>query len=71
MFNLTADETFGGVDDSVGNEIDLTISYAYSEDLTFGLELGYLMAGDYIEDTVGKRNDENAWQAIATMKVAF
>jgi len=71
LFNLTADETFGGVDDSVGNEIDLTISYAYSEDLTFGLELGYLMAGDYIEDTVGKRNDENAWQAIATMKVAF
>ncbi|HRS06552.1 MAG TPA: alginate export family protein [Candidatus Ratteibacteria bacterium] len=70
-FNLTADETAAGVDESVGNEIDLTISYAYSEDLTFGLELGYLMAGDYIEDTVGKRNDENAWQAIATMKVAF
>jgi|GEM_PF-712375 len=70
-FNLTADETAAGVDESVGNEIDLTISYAYSEDLTFGLELGYLIAGDYIEGIVGKGNDESAWQAIATMKVAF
>lgn len=70
-FNLTAKETPTGVDDSVGNEIDLGITYQYSEDLSFGLDLGYFMTGDYIEDTVGAGNDKNAWQAIATMKVAF
>ena len=70
-FNLTAKETASGVSDSVGNEIDLGITYAYSEDLSFGLDLGYLIKGNYIEDTVGKNNDKSPWQAIATMKVAF
>ncbi len=70
-FNLTAKETAGNIDDAVGNEIDLTVNYAYSEDLKFGLELGYLIAGNYIEDTLGKNNTKNAWQAIATMQVAF
>jgi len=72
-FNLTAKETAAGIDDSVGNEIDLGVNYAYSEDLSLGLDLGYLIAGSYVEDTVRKANDKdkNAWQAIATMKVAF
>ncbi|HOL35268.1 MAG TPA: hypothetical protein PKW86_05285, partial [bacterium] len=70
-FNLTAKETAAGIDDSVGNEIDLGVNYAYSEDLSLGLDLGYLIAGSYVEDTVGKAKDKNAWQAIATMKVAF
>ena len=70
-FNLTADETPGAIDESIGNEIDLTLNYAYSEDLSFGLELGYLISGDYVDDTLGSNNTENAWQAVATMQVAF
>jgi len=72
-FNLTAKETAANISDSVGNEIDLGVNYAYSEDLSLGLDLGYFITGKYIEDTptVGKANDKNAWQAIATMKVAF
>jgi len=70
-FNLTAKETASGVSDSVGNEIDLGITYAYSEDLSFGLDLGYFLKGNYIEDEVGRNNDKSPWQAIATMKVAF
>ncbi|MCM8816364.1 MAG: alginate export family protein [Candidatus Omnitrophica bacterium] len=70
-FNLTAKETPAGVKDSVGNEIDLGMTYQYSEDLSFGLDLGYFITGKYIENTVGNTNDKNAWQAIATMRVAF
>ncbi|MGC9065326.1 MAG: alginate export family protein, partial [Candidatus Ratteibacteria bacterium] len=70
-FNLTAKETDPGIDDSVGNEIDLSINYAYSEDLSVGIELGYFINGNYIEDTVGSNNDKSPWQAIATMKIAF
>jgi len=55
---------------TIGNEIDLGISYAYSEDVSLGLEVGYFLTGDNIENTLGG-NDENAWQAIATVKVAF
>ncbi|MCM8815846.1 MAG: hypothetical protein NC931_07725, partial [Candidatus Omnitrophica bacterium] len=69
-YNLTAKETGAGIDDSVGNEIDLGITYKYSEDLSFGLDLGYFMAGDYVEDTFTNQ-DKNAWQAIVTMSVAF
>lgn len=70
-FNLKANEKPAGFKDSVGNEIDLGINYAYSEDLSFGLDLGYFMQGDYIEDVVGSAFDEHAWQAVASMKVAF
>ncbi len=70
-YNLTAKETAVAIDDGVGNEIDLSLNYAYSEDLSLGLELGYFIAGDYLEDTIGDDDTKNAWQAIATMKVAF
>ena len=69
-YYLTADETMGGADDSLGNEIDLSVSYAYTEDLSFGLDFGYLMVGDNIDDSFGI-NSDNPWQVIGTMKVAF
>jgi len=72
-YYLKADETAAGIDDSLGNEIDLSISYAYTEDLSFGLDIGYLMAGDNIDDTYGLLglSADNPWQVIGTMKVAF
>jgi len=69
-YNLKADEVAAGVDDSLGNEIDLSISYAYTEDLSFGLDIGYLMVGDNVDDFLGVDVD-NPWQVIGTMKVAF
>jgi len=69
VFNLSFLEST--VRKAIGNEIDLGLSYAYSEDVSMGLDLGYFMTGSNIEDTVGVGNDENAWQAIATVKVAF
>ena len=70
-FNLTAKETNPGVSDSVGNEIDLGITYAYSEDLSFGLDLGYFVKGNYIKNSNPGVEVKSPWQAIATMKVAF
>lgn len=70
-FNLKANEKPAAFKDSVGSEIDLGVNYAYSEDLSFGLDLGYFMQGDYIQDVVGATVDEHAWQAVASMKVAF
>ena len=54
--------------DDVGTEINLGIEYKYTEDLTFGLSLGKILADDVIEKTAG---GDDAWQAVASMKVAF
>jgi len=66
-YNLTLMESNG--DDEVGNEIDATVTYNYTEDLTFGLQYGILLTGDYLEDIAGY--DENPWQLIGSMKLAF
>jgi len=70
-FHLTAKETAPGISDSVGNEIDLGITYAYSEDLSFGLDLGYFLKGNYIKNSNPGVEVKSPWQAIGTMKVAF
>jgi len=63
-------------DKGLGNEIDFTVDYAYTEDLSFGLAIGYLMVGDHIEDVLGNpaataQNDQNPWEAVVTAKLAF
>jgi hypothetical protein len=64
---LKTDEKVSG-NDEIGKEIDLGIEYKYSEDLVFGLSLGKILADDLIEK--GVRGDD-AYQAIASMKVSF
>jgi len=36
--------------DDVGNELDVNLTYAYTEDVTFGLTLGWFMPGDVYDD---------------------
>jgi len=72
-FNLKLDEDYNN-QDKLGNEIDLSITYAYTEDLTFGLDVGYFITDDVLEKNSdwGTATDaDNAWQVIASMKVAF
>jgi len=73
-FWLKGDET-GSFDDEFGNEVDFSINYAYTEDLSFGLDVGYLAAGDFFSDLKKAHpddyDDDNPWQVIASMKVAF
>ncbi len=69
LFNLRALETTGA-DKGIGNEIDLSMKYMYTEDVCFGVNLGMLLVGDTIDDTYGV-DAENPWQAIVSMNVAF
>jgi len=54
---------------ALGNEIDLGVNYAYTEDLSFGLDIGYIMKGKFIKEMIS--SPANPWQAIVSMKVAF
>jgi hypothetical protein len=69
-FNLTALETFGPRK-GIGNEIDLGLTYAYTEDVALGLDIGYFMAGDNVKDIMGSGNEEDAWQLLGSIKIAF
>ena len=68
-FNLRALETIGGASKNYGNEVDLSFTYAYTEDVTFGVDLGMLLVGNNVEDTTSL--DSNPWQLIGSMKLAF
>jgi len=61
------DTPWSGSEDAVGNEIDASVTYAYTEDLSFGLQYGILMTGDALDPIF----DENPWQLIASAKLAF
>jgi hypothetical protein len=50
----------------VGNEVDLSLIYDYTEDVQLGLSLGYLDAGKAIASP-----REDATQVIGSMKVTF
>lgn len=54
-------------DKHLGDEIDLGLTYDYTEDVQLGLNLGLFLPGD----TFRKDNSNNAAQAIASMKVTF
>lgn len=58
-----------GTPDDIAKEIDLSVEYKHTEDLTIGLTLGKLLAEDVIENA--PRNGKDAWQAIVSMKISF
>jgi hypothetical protein len=53
----------------LGQELDLTVTYDYTEDVQFGLLCGYFDPGRAIVKSSANR--ENASQVIASCKVAF
>jgi len=52
----------------LGDEIDATITYDYTEDVQFGLTAGLFVPGNVWETT---SNKQNATQLIGSMKVTF
>jgi hypothetical protein len=54
-------------DDEAGTELDLTATYAYTEDVSIGASLAWFWPGDYY---VGG-NDETAMQAMVEVGVKF
>ena len=56
----------------IGYEIDLGYTYQYTDDLSFGLLLGYMKADDLIKANVGASDfDDKAIQVIGTAALAF
>jgi hypothetical protein len=51
----------------LGNETDINLTYNYTEDVTFGLNVGCFIPGDVF----ASRNNETASQAIADVAVTF
>jgi uncharacterized protein YdeI (BOF family) len=51
----------------LGNEYDVNLGYAYTEDVSFGVSLGWFVPGSVFSSV----NDKPASQAIANVKVAF
>lgn len=59
--------TMKGEKKGLGNEIDLGITYDYTEDVQFGLSAGAFIPGSAFD----KANKETAKQVIGSMKVTF
>ena len=63
----------------LGNEFDLGLTYAYSEDVTMGLLLGYYIRGDLIKNLVedpaglglGAGSSTDAMEVVGTVAVSF
>jgi hypothetical protein len=51
----------------LGNEYDVNIGYNYTEDVSFGVSLGWFVAGNAFADS----NRGVASQALADVKVLF
>jgi len=68
-FNLRylEDVAWDGGESAIGNEIDASVVYNYTEDLSFGLQYGILMVGDALENVFY----DDPWQLIASAKIAF
>jgi hypothetical protein len=54
-------------DDDFGDEIDLAITYDYTEDVQFGLQAGWFLPGDAFADS----NDDDAMEVIGSVSVSF
>jgi len=51
----------------LGDEVDFSIVYNYTEDVQLGLNLDYFIPGDVFSDN----NDDDAFQALGSLKVTF
>lgn len=79
--NLTIDALYGHVwfdekvasasgatgDDDVGDEVDITLTYDYTEDVTFGLLAAWFFPGDVFP----AGDDDTATDIVGSMKVSF
>jgi len=82
-FNYTLDEKFSATtslndanisnvvvkttDDDLGDEIDLGLTYDYSEDIVIGLQAGWFIPGDVFDSA----NDDEAIEVIGSIAVSF
>ena len=54
-----------------GYELDITLSYEYSEDVNFSLWYAYFHPGKYFEDMYGEDYEKNAEELGFSLTVSF
>ncbi|MCK4326390.1 hypothetical protein KAW55_06505, partial [bacterium] len=67
------------VDDDLGDELDITLTYDYTEDVQFGLCAAWFNPGGWFDDlqqggndlTANANRDETATQIVGSVKVSF
>ena len=69
-FNDSLVKTAAGVKKELGDEINLGLNYAYSEDVAMGLLFGYYSKGALIKQFLGA-NATDAMQLVGTVAVSF
>jgi hypothetical protein len=57
--------------DHVGDEVDLLVTYDYTEDVQLGLNAGVFIPGSAFDSNDTTGNDRNAAQLIGSMQVTF
>ena len=74
-FNDSLVKAATGTKKDLGNEVDLGLNYAYSEDVAMGLLFGYFAPGknikDAVETTSGAGSSTNAYEVVGTVAVSF
>ncbi len=69
---LKRDKTAANVDDALGNELDASLTYDYTEDVQFGISAAWFDPGQNLQDTLpGSGYDSNATQVVGSVKVSF
>jgi hypothetical protein len=55
----------------LGDEIDIDLTYAYTEDVSIGLSAGWFFPGDAFDKTADDLGDRTATQLLTSLTVAF
>lgn len=70
--NLTEANYWMKTSDDLGTELDIVLSYDYTEDVKTGLSIGWFKPGDAFDGAdTNTTNDERALQVLATLDVSF
>lgn len=64
---VTTDPNSGSRSDEIGWEIDLQTTYDYTEDVSFGLLVGWFVPGDFYQT----ETDDTATDLVGSVKVTF
>jgi len=65
--SLVSGASINSAKDDLGDEIDLSLTYDYSEDVVLGLQAGWFLAGDVF----AAGNDDDAMEVIGSIAVSF
>lgn len=70
---MEQDEAAATYDDDLGEELDVTLTYDYTEDVQFGLSAAWFDPGDYYKgaNKANTNYDEKATQIVGSVKISF